>query len=296
MLAEAPARLVPAATGRPIRRSAIRLMLHTAAGRCGVTLAMFIAFAVLIGPSLWNLNPNDVDYTAKFLRPSASHPFGTDGAGRDQFARVLAGGRASLGAAGLVLIAEVAIGVVVGLLAGLVGGRLERVLMRFVDIVQAIPSQVLALAIVGALGPGLRNLIIALVAAGWATYARVSRGVVRSGRSRPDLIAAQLFGVPRWRIAAGHVVPGVLTQVAVLATLGIGSVIVSIAGLSFLGLGVQPPASEWGAMLNESRFDLVTAPWLLLGPAVAILLCVTTVTLLGDTARDLVERTGRSLR
>ena len=271
-------------------------MLAKPSGRIGAGLVLLVMFGVTIGPSLWGRPADDADFTAKFLRPSLSHPFGTDGAGRDQFARVLTGGRTSLSAAFLVLLAEVVIGVCIGVVAGLAPSIIERTVMRVVDVVLAIPSQVLALAIVGALGPGLDNLVIALVAAGWASYARVARGIVRSARQRTDVIAARLIGVNRLRLAFGHIVPGVLAQVGVLATLGIGNVIVAIAGLSFLGLGVQPPSAEWGAMLNESRFDLVTAPWLLLGPGLAILVCVVAASLLGDRARDVVERTKGEVR
>lgn len=282
------------------RRGEPRGVLHRAlrrpSGAAGAALLALLAAMVVIGPMLYGVSANEVDYSAKVLRPSLAHLAGTDAAGRDQLSRLLAGGRTSLRAAGIVLIGEVCIGVFVGVIAGIRGGWLERSLMRLVDVLLALPSQIVALAVVGALGPGFGNLVIALVVSGWASYARISRVMITQGRTRPYVVAARLAGTGPWRAAFRHLLPETTVRISVVATLGFGSAIVGIAGLSFLGLGVQPPDAEWGAMLNEARFDITTAPWLLVGPAGAIFLCVFALNLFGDALRSTVEDTGRTRR
>lgn len=297
--AHAPQRPVPSLAtriSRPRRHGTLVRTLRRPAGLAGALLLALIAGILLVGPSLHDVGANEVDYTTKVRSPSLEHPAGTDAAGRDQLSRLLAGGRTSLRAAGTVLAAEVAIGVLVGVIAGVRGGWIERGLMRLVDVLLALPSQIVALAVVGALGPGFRNLVIALVVSGWASYARIVRAMITQGRSRPYVLAARLAGVGPWRSARRHLLPETMVRISVVATLGFGSAIVGIAGLSFLGLGVQPPDAEWGAMLNEARFDIVTAPWLLIGPATAIFLCVFALNLFGDALRGVVEDTGRTGR
>jgi ABC-type dipeptide/oligopeptide/nickel transport system permease subunit len=211
---------------------------------------------------------------------------GTDGAGRDEFARTVAGARASLGAALLVFAFSTAIGVTVGVLAGLVGGVVDLVISRVVDLLLGLPSLVLALAVVGALGPGFSHLILAMVITGWAGLAKLARSYTVGTRTRPDVIAARMAGISTIRIAAGHLLPGVLAQALIAATLMLGDTILGLAGLSFLGLGVQPPVAEWGSMLNDSRTDLTIAPWLLIGPGIGIIAAVAAATLLSDALRD----------
>src|SRR5690606_7315323 len=148
---------------------------------------------------------------------------------------------------------------------------------------------VLAFAIVGVLGPGFLNLVIAMVIADWAYYARLSRSYVLTAASQPFITAAELSGVPRWKILIQHVLPGVAIQLAIVASLSLGGIISAISGFSFLGLGVQPPYAEWGAMLSESRFYFPIAPWLLPGPAALILVSVMAANLLGNGMRDVLE-------
>jgi ABC-type dipeptide/oligopeptide/nickel transport system permease subunit len=202
---------------------------------------------------------------------------------------VLVGGRQTLGTALLILSLIFGIGLVVGSIAGMSGGIVDVVLMRLVDIVMALPSIVLAIAIVGVLGPGFQNLILALVVAWWAYYARLTRSYVLNARQRPDVIAARLAGIGWGRIMLGHVLPGVAAQLLIIATLDLGALIAAIAGLSFLGLGVQPPTAEWGAMLSDSRLYVAVAPWLLLGPLVPIFLVVVAANLLGNALRDILD-------
>lgn len=229
------------------------------------------------------------DYSAKLAAPSIAHPFGTDQAGRDQLARLVDGGARSLGAALLVLISVFVVGLFVGIVAGMAGGAIDIVVMRFVDVLMAFPGMVLAIAIVGTLGPGFQNLLLALIISWWAYYARLTRSLVLTARQRPDVIAARLAGIGWGPIVLGHIAPGAVTQLTVVATLDLGGMIAAISGLSFLGLGVQPPQAEWGAMLADARFYFTIAPWLLLGPATPIFASVVAANLIGNALRDSLD-------
>ena len=205
----------------------------------------------LIGPFFAH-EPNVTNYANQLAAPSARHWLGTDGAGRDEFARTVAGARTTLGAALLVFALTTAIGIVVGIAAGFVGGLFDVCVSRLIDLLLGLPSLVLALAVVGALGPGFSHLVLAVTIIGWAGLAKLSRSYTIGARSRPDVTAARMAGIRTSRILTGHVLPGAAVQALIAATLGLGDTILGLAGLSFLGLGVQPPAAEWGSMLNDS--------------------------------------------
>lgn len=279
---------VPAPAHRPSRRLSARLWRHREA-RIGLLIAGLLLGLVLLGPLAAPYDPNVPNFRAKLEAPSASHWLGTDQSGRDQLSRVLDGGRRTLGTALLVLGCIFGIGLVLGCVAGMSGGIVDVLIMRVVDVLMALPSIVLAIAIVGVLGPGFQNLVLALVISWWAYYARLARSYVLNARQRPDVIAARLAGIGWGRILTGHVLPGVAAQLLIVATLDLGAMVAAIAGLSFLGLGVQPPAAEWGAMLNDSRLYFTLAPWLLLGPVVPIFLAVIAANLLGNALRDLLD-------
>jgi ABC-type dipeptide/oligopeptide/nickel transport system permease subunit len=251
----------------------------------GAILAVLLLALTFIGPLLTH-DPNATDYAHQLLSPGSAHWLGTDGAGRDEFARTVAGARTSLGAALLVFVISTGVGVLVGVVAGLAGGPVDLVLSRIIDLLLGLPSLVLALAVVGALGPGFSHLVLAMAITGWAGLAKLSRAYTLGAPNRPDVLAARMAGIPMYRIAVGHVLPGVISQALIAATLLLGDTILGLAGLSFLGLGVQPPTAEWGAMLNEARADLTIAPWLLIGPGVGIIAAVTAATLISDALRD----------
>lgn len=266
-------------------------VMRSPAGSAGTVILVVLVCGAAFGPLVHGAHPNLPDFTATLEAPSRPHPLGTDAYGRDQLARLIVGARQSLLASTGIVAAALIVGLLVGLLAGLLGGLVDAVLARAVDIVLAIPSLVFALAIVGALGPGFRNLIIALVVANWAPFARLARGLAMAAVARPDLLAALLAGVGWWRRNVTHVVPGTTAQLLAVATLEVGATLVSLAGLSFLGLGAQPPSAEWGTMLSESRGVFTVAPWLLLAPLTAVLLAVTAAVLLGDALRDALDPT-----
>lgn len=260
----------------------------------GLALGGALLSLAALGPFIAPYEPNWPDYAAALRPPQAAHWLGTDATGRDVLARVLDGAHRSIGAAVFVLSAIFSIGLVIGAIAGMAGGLVDTVLMRVVDVMMTLPGLVLAFAILGILGPGFLNLLLALIVADWAYYARLARSLTLSARHRPDVIAARMAGISWTPILFSHILPGVALQLAVVATLGIGGMIAAISGFSFLGLGVQPPHAEWGAMLAESRFYFPIAPWLLLVPASCIFLSVISANLVGNALRDALEAKGRT--
>lgn len=274
------------------RRSVLRTASRTLAGRIGLAMGAAVVLVIVIG-SLTGVDPNAVSVGEKFQPPGPDHLLGTDHYGRDQFARVAAGGRSSLAAAFLVLLIAMSVALVVGVTAGLLSGPVDTVLMRFNDVLISIPSLVLAMAVIGALGPGFLQLVGALSLGYVASFTRMARSFALSCRERADVAAGRLAGVSWPRTIIGHVLPGVIRQLSVVATLMLGDIVISIAGLSFLGLGIQPPVAEWGSMLSESRSAFTIAPWLLLAPALAIILTTTSVNLLADAFRDAEAGEGR---
>jgi len=254
----------------------------------GAGLALLLLLLAVFGPLLAG-HPDITHYDNQIAAPSVHHWLGTDDAGRDELARTVAGARTTLGAAVLVFALTTVIGVAVGVLCGFAGGVVDAVLSRVIDVLLGLPSQVLALAVVGVLGPGFGHLLLAVTVAGWASLAKLSRSYTLGSRDRPDVLAAAMAGVPRARVVVGHVLPGVAAQALVAATLGLGDTILTLAGLSFLGLGVQPPTAEWGSMLNGSRLFDTAAPWLLIGPGVGIVAAVAAATLISDALRDCTD-------
>lgn len=236
--------------------------------------------------------PNDPTVIAPEHRlegPSLAFPLGTDQLGRCIWSRLLYGARISLGtalsAAALVLLA----GVLVGVVSGYLGGAVDLLLMRVVDVLLAFPALIPALAIVGMLGPGIDHLLIATVSVWWAGYARVVRGLVLSLRERPFVEGAVALGAGRLAVMWRQIVPNVLPPVLVLASVDLGSLLLVMAGLSFLGLGAQPPTPEWGGMLSDGRSYLFSAPQLMVYPGMAISLAAVGFNLLGEALGDRIE-------
>jgi ABC-type dipeptide/oligopeptide/nickel transport system permease subunit len=270
-------------------RGVLRRLAAQPSARVGIITAGLLCALMLITPLLSPYRPERIGLDEKLVAPSLKHPLGTDQYGRDQLARIADGGRRSLGAALLVLCGTLLLSLCIGITVGMIGGVVDAVAMRVVDVLLALPSLVLALAVVGVLGVGFENLMLAMILSSWAYYARLARSYVQLARERQDVIVARLAGIGWVRIITGHIAPGVAAQLAVVATLDLGGIIIGIAGLSFLGLGVQPPDAEWGAMLAESRLFFTTAPWLLIAPAVAIFLAVMSANLLGNALRDATD-------
>lgn len=234
-------------------------------------------------------DPQTLDSTAQLAPPSLAHPFGTDTLGRDVLSRIIYGTLISLQVGIIAVSISVVIGVTMGLIAGYFGGSTDDVIMRVVDVLLAFPGIILAIAVTGVLGPSLRNVVIALAIQGWVTYTRLIRGEVLSVRERDYVKAAKSIGASDRQIIVGDILPNTIYPVIVQATLGIGGFIIAEAGLSFLGLGPQPPTPSWGLMLASGRSYVQTAWWLSLFPGVAIFITVMGFNLFGDVLRDVLD-------
>ncbi|MBN1136766.1 MAG: ABC transporter permease [Anaerolineae bacterium] len=248
-----------------------------------------VVVASLAAPLLTPYDPLQMSPKEQFSPPGARHPLGTDLFGRDVAARILYGGRISLGI-GLVAVLFAAVpGTALGLIAGYYGRWPDRLISWLVDVMLSFPSILLALTIVAALGPGIANVVVAVGIAGIPTYTRLVRGQVLSARRQPYVRAAVTVGARDLRILLRHILPNVFGPIVVLATLDVGWAILNASALSFLGLGAQPPIAEWGAMLNEGRGYLRNAPWVTFAPGIAIALAVLAVNLVGDYLRDALD-------
>lgn len=280
---------------RRVGASLVRYAQRAPAGLAGAVVLILLMLAALLAPVLAPYDPLAIDLQGRLVPPRWEHILGTDHLGRDVFSRLLVGSRASLGAAGFTVVVVTTIGVALGTLAGFYGGWIDEVVMRLVDTVLAFPSIILALVVAGLLGPGLRNVILGLTLVRWAGCARLVRGLVLSVREREFVMAARSIGASRGRVVIRHILPNILGPVAVMATLDLGSVLLSMSGLSYIGLGVQLPHPEWGAMVNQAQLHVQEAPWLAVAPGLAIVIAVLSANLMGDTLRDLLDPRYRRL-
>jgi len=244
-------------------------------------IVLFILVA-LFAPLIAPYKPGVQDYSALLLPPGPAHWFGTDYLGRDLFSRVVMGARVSLVAMSTVLASALFIGVVVGSFAGYVGGRIELVMISFIDVVLCVPSLIIALAFIGIFGAGYWTMVGALTMAWWANYARMSRAVVASEIGQPYIEAARVMGASHLWIYVKHLLPHVLSLVVVYASADAGALVLAIATLSFLSLGVQPPIPEWGQMLVDGMSYLEESPRLVIVPGIALTLVVISFNLLGE--------------
>ena len=255
----------------------------------GVCLIGFFLVVAVSAPWVAPHSPLDQELTRRLQPPSSEHLLGTDDFGRDLLSRVLHGSRISL-TVGLVAVAlALAVGGTLGLVAGFYGGTVDLLLMRVVDVMLAFPTILLSIAVVAALGPSLTNAMIAVGITGIPVYARLVRGVVLQVKNLEYVTAARALGARDGRILFRAVLPNCLAPILVQSSLGLATAILDAAGLSFLGLGAQPPTPEWGAMLSQGRQLVLDAPWALTAPGVAILLSVLGFNLLGDGLRDLFD-------
>ena len=278
-----------AASGSGRRRRQWNALLREPGTALGLFLVVSLLLAGLLAPWLPLDDPTDINLPERLLSPSPDHLLGTDHLGRDTFSRIIHGARMTLLAAAATLVLSMTIALTVGLLSGYHGGWPDTALMGVVDLLLAFPSLILALAVAGALGPGLFNVLLAAGAVWWVGHARIIRGITLGARKMEYVTAARAAGAGNLRIILRHIAPNILGPIIVIASLDVGWIILGIAGLSFLGLGAQPPTPEWGAMLNDARPHLQTAPRLLLLPGAAIFVAVLGFNLLGDGLRDLLD-------
>ena len=258
----------------------------------GIVLVCGFLLLALVGPYVAPYDPLAQQVEASFQPPSRAHWFGTDSLGCDVASRVLAGARYSVPTGFVVVAAAALLGVLVGALAGFVGGWADELLMRATDLFLAFPSLVLAMAIAGALGPSLPNALAALSVTWWPAYARLVRAEVLRLRQAQFVEAARALGVPPSRILTTHILPNCMAPVVVQATLDLGGVILTASALSFIGFGAQPPTPEWGAMISAGRSYMASYPWVVAFPGGAVFLCVMGFNLLGDGLRDALDPRG----
>ena len=257
------------------------------------TLAVILLLVSLFSEYLTPYDPYLQDLANAKAMPSAAHLLGTDRYGRDMLSRVIIGSRTSIYSTLLLVAIVTAIGTVVGVFCGWHGKWIDTVLMRISDMFLAFPGLVFALAVAGVLGGGLQNAIIALAAISWPKYARIARSQTLSQKEMPYIRAAVLSGCSTPVLLARHVLPNIVGPILVTSMLDIGTMMMELAGLSFLGLGAKPPAAEWGSMMSDTRSLLTTVPWVTLAPGFAIFISVMVFNLLGDTIRDYADPRAR---
>jgi len=259
-----------------------------------VLLCMLVPFLVLL-TSVWNgFDSYAIDLDAVLAPGSSAHLLGTDALGRDVLARVAEGLQLSLMVGVVVVLLGAAVGISIGVLAGWVGGWLDALLMRMADIVLSFPGILLAIALAAVLGPGIENLVMALVVVGWVGFARLSRAQVLSLKSAPFVEAAIANGSSVLYIAVRHLLPNIAAPLLIEASFGLAAVIIGEAGLSFLGVGVQAPAASLGSMIRDGTSQMLVAPMLVVWPGVVLFALVMAVNLLGDSLRDRLDvRMGR---
>lgn len=264
-------------------------LLRQKSALLGLVIVGVLLLTALLAPLLAPYDPLATDLPNRLQAPSAEHLFGTDAHGRDILSRIIYGTRISIQVGIIAVGISLVFGTFLGAVSGYFGGKLDLVIMRFIDIMMAFPYILLAIAITAMLGPGLTNAMIAIGIVGIPIYARVIRGVVLSVKEMEYIEAAKVSGCSNFRIIFRHVLPNCLAPLVVQATLGVGTAILDAAGLGFLGLGAQPPHPEWGIMLNQGKEVMQIAPWVIMFPGAAILLVVLGFNLLGDGLRDALD-------
>jgi len=283
---DAIGKIIP--SGAPLGAVLHRLS-HNKVAIIGLAIIICLLIVAVLGPAIAPHNPISQDLSLRLLDPSLQFPLGTDELGRCVLSRIIYGARTSLITAVIIVGAATVIGLLLGLVAGYFGGLIDEATMRVVDIMLAFPGIIFAMVIVGILGPSLLNVMVGLLLVHWTGYARLMRGSVLSVKEQTFVEAARAIGASPARIMFRHILPNCLAPIVVMATLGMGHIILAAAALSFLGLGAQPPSPEWGAMLNSGRLFMRSYPYLMTFPGLAIMVTVLGFNLLGDGIRDALD-------
>lgn len=250
---------------------------------------LMLLLVAILAPVISPYDPTSAIMRDAFQEPSSAHLFGTDKLGRDCFSRVIYGARASLSGVLLLVLSVFTVGTSLGVLSGYFGGKVDMVIMRISDMMISFPGMILAIAVAGILGGSLVNAVLALTVVSWTKYARLARSMVLKIKNRDFVEAAIVNGGTPKHILWVHILPNILPLMVITAAADIGALMMELAGLSFLGFGSQPPAPEWGLMLNEGRQQLQTAPWLMIFPGLAIFVTVVIFNLWGDALRDVLD-------
>ncbi|MBI4278186.1 MAG: ABC transporter permease [Armatimonadetes bacterium] len=282
----------PAGEGR--RPGAWRRFLRHRNAVGGTVVILLFGVGALVAPLLTPYGPIRVDLLATSQPPGPGHPLGTDDLGRDLWSRILYGGRYALGLSLLTALLAGAVGTGVGVVSGYNGGWIDGVVMRVVDILLAFPTFLLGLALMAVVGPSVGNVVAVLAFTRMPRYARLLRGSTLTLRNAEYVTAAQAMGASGTRVVFRHILPNCVAPATVFMSLDLGGIVTSLAGLSFLGVGIQPPAPDWGVMLTDARKFIYTAPWIALFPGLAITLTVMAFNFVGDGVRDALDPRLRS--
>ena len=267
----------------------VRILRRNAMFILGLVIVLGVTFAAIFAPLIAPFDPNELHLDAILKAPCAEFPLGTDRLGRDVLSRLLYGGRVSLWVGFVAVGISISIGALLGLVSGYFGGLVDEIVMRFVDIMLCFPSFFLILAVVAFLEPSLFNIMVVIGLTSWMGVARLVRAETLTLREREFVSAARLAGTSTWRIMTRHILPNAMAPVTISAILGIGGAILIESGLSFLGLGVQPPQASWGNMLMDGKSVIEEASWLSLFPGLAILITALGYNLLGESLRDFLD-------
>lgn len=267
----------------------IRRIVSSPLTLVGFIIVFLLLIAAVFAPFIATHSPTEVNLLNKLKGPSAEHWFGTDEVGRDIFSRIIFGARISLKIGLLVVAIAFPVGTILGAIAGYVGGRVDQVIMRLTDIFLSFPGIILAMSIAAALGPSIENVLLALAITWWPWYTRIVRSSVLSIKNSEFIESSRALGANPIRILVKDIIPNSIAPASIQASLDLGFVILAAAGLSFIGLGAQPPSPEWGAMLSSSREILRDAWWAATFPGIAILITVLGFNLLGDGLRDVLD-------
>ena len=254
-----------------------------------VVAAIAIILVGILAPVIATHSPYESNLHDAFIAPNSEHIFGTDKLGRDIFSRVIYGTRISLSAALILVILIFTIGTTLGVIAGYFGGIIDTIIMRISDMMISFPGLVLAIAMAGIMGASVKNAVIAITVVSWTKYARLSRSLVLKIKETDYIRAAKVTGCKTVHIITRHIIPNIISTLIITATTDIGTMILELSALSFLGFGAQSPQAEWGLMLNEGRAYMVDCPWLMIYPGLAICIVVVVYTLLGDSLRDILD-------
>lgn len=254
-----------------------------------LTLAVLLLLIATFAQYICPYDPYAQDLMMAQKPPSVAHPLGTDRYGRDMLSRVIIGSTTSIFSTLLLVAIVTMVGTGIGIICAWNNGKVDTVLMRISDLFLAFPGLVFALAVAGVLGGGVHNAIIALAVISWPKFARLARGLTLAQKNAPYMMAAQLSGSSTPKLLVKHILPNIAGPILVTSVLDIGTMMMELAGLSFLGLGVKPPMAEWGSMINEGRSMLQVSPWMVLAPGAAIFVTVMVFNLLGDTLRDYMD-------
>ena len=251
--------------------------------------AIAIILVGIFAPVIATHSPYESNLHDAFIAPNSEHIFGTDKLGRDIFSRVIYGTRISLSAALILVILIFTIGTTLGVIAGYFGGIIDTIIMRISDMMISFPGMVLAIAMAGIMGASVKNAVIAITVVSWTKYARLSRSLVLKIKETDYIRAAKVTGCKTVHIITRHIIPNIISTLIITATTDIGTIILELSALSFLGFGAQSPQAEWGLMLNEGRAYMVDCPWLMIYPGLAICIVVIVYNLLGDNLRDILD-------